>query len=350
MGKLIVNFRFKSSQHSRGVTRYCENILDKCEKANIQYECIMPKKKLNVVRSHLWEQVILPTKLKNDLLWSPVNTGPVRYLNQVVTVHDILPIDMPNLYAHSFFSYEYFKWVLEHLLRNVKKIITVSNYTKERIMERLLIPDKKISVCNNAICPLVPATPESIRYVREKYHIDRERYVLSVASLDIKKNLAALVKAWNILKDSIKKDINLVLVGQQHNQLSLKHLCLDDIPDGVVITGFVPDEDLPALYKGASAFVFPSLYEGFGLPPIEAMSCGTPVVVSNVTSLPEVCGDAAVYVDPLDIESIANGILKILEDTSLVEDLRSKGFKRVALFSWDACAKKHLEVFSNLMI
>ena len=121
------------------------------------------------------------------------------------------------------------------------------------------------------------------------------------------------------------------------------------LKDRVVFLDYVPEKDLPHLYSEAAAFVFPSLYEGFGLPPLEAMACGCPVIVSNAASLPEVCGDAAYYVDPYDVESIAEGIYKVLMNEILRQDLIAKGLERVKLFSWEKAAKEHLKVFEEVL-
>jgi glycosyltransferase involved in cell wall biosynthesis len=232
----------------------------------------------------------------------------------------------------------------------VLTVITVSNYTKQRLMEVCHIPETKIRVIYEAAEEhFRPVTQEAKEATKKKYDLSKEQYILSVAALNPRKNLGTLIKAWDVLRPQLGGQVNLVLVGMLYFNTSLAQLGLDNLPEDVILTGHVDDCDLPALYAGASAFVYPSLYEGFGLPPLEAMACGTPVVVSNVSSLPEVCGEAVVYIDPYSVDSLAEGILSVLTDRALSSHLSEKGLARVAEFSWERAAKEHLACFKEFM-
>ncbi len=348
---LNINARLLKHNSLSGIPRYIQGILKGLDARNFEYTLLYPDKKLNVIKAHLWEQFILPGRSKNSLLWSPANSGPFRVHNQVVTVHDVLHVDRPDLHVNSFLAGKLYKFMYPRLFKNCLGILTVSNYTKSRIMELYKIPSEKIKVVYETPADIFkPCSESEIKAVREKYKLTQDRgYVLSLGSLDIKKNLKNLIKAWQILDNYIKKDFDLILSGQEVERMTLERLELDKIPDGVKFTGFVDDKDLPALYSGASLFIFPSLYEGFGLPPVEAMSCGAPVIVSNATSLPEICGDGALQVDPYDIESIAAGIKSVLEDNSLAESLRAKGLARSKFFSWEHEIDEHIEFFRRFI-
>lgn len=342
---------------SWGIRRYILKVLEGLASSKFPCETIHPKKSFNVFKGHLWEQFVLPRLLEEgDLLWSPAHSGPIKHHNQVLTVHDLIQVECPELNAleikgYQYYKYLWFKWLWPRLFSNVQSIIAVSNYTKERIVELFNVPEDKITVIHEAPDECFkPVSEKEIKQVREKYNIVWERYILSLGSLDPKKNFGMLIKAWKKLPDFLKKDMGLIVIGMSHSRISLQKIGLDTLPQNVVFTGFAADEDLPALLCGASTFVFPSLYEGFGLPPLEAMACGTPVVASNVTAIPEVCGDAALYASPLDADDFVDKIKAILESTTLAEKMRMEGLARAAQFSWERCAKEHIEVFQKFSV
>jgi glycosyltransferase involved in cell wall biosynthesis len=175
-----------------------------------------------------------------------------------------------------------------------------------------------------------------------------ERFILFVGSLQPRKNIVSLIKAYAALHKSYKDYCKLVLVGFDgwHTDEIMK-IRSSEGNNIIIYDKIRSNESLAAIYQKANAFVFPSLYEGFGFPPLEAMACGCPVMVSNTSSLPEVCGEAALYVDPMDLESIRDGIQKLLTDCALRQELKAKGLQRAKLFTWDKCALQHLKVFEN---
>lgn len=210
-------------------------------------------------------------------------------------------------------------------------IVTVSEFSKKEIIKYLGVPEEKIIVMPNGVDldlyhPNYPE--EEVSRCKEKYHIDRE-YFLYLGTLEPRKNLVNLVKAYGLLKDELKENApKLVLAGGKGWYYESIFETVEELglKQDVIFTGYVPEEDVPLLMNGAKAFVFPSLYEGFGMPPLEAMACGTPVIVSNTTSLPEVVGDAGVLVDPEDVEGIAKKLKSIEYSTVKKGILRSKQY------------------------
>jgi len=187
--------------------------------------------------------------------------------------------------------------------------------------------------------------------VRQTYRITSD-YILSVGSIQPRKNLVRLVRAYSLLRNKVGADKlpKLVFVGKRAWLYDETLRALEDasLGDSVVLTGYVPESDLPALYSGATCFVYPSIFEGFGLPPLEAMQCGTPVIIGNRTSLPEVVGNAAFAVDPFDVDAIAGAIEQMLNKPALRDDLRVKGLERAKMFDWRETARSTLRVYEQV--
>ncbi len=189
-----------------------------------------------------------------------------------------------------------------------------------------------------------PRAPEEIQAARRSLGINAPAYILYVGSLEPRKNLRRLLQAWARVQPSLGAEVELVVAGAKGSSRVFECARLDPLPPGVQFTGYVSDEQLPCLYSGALALVYPSLYEGFGLPPLEAMACGTPVVTSNGTSLPEVAADVAVLVDPEDIDSIAEGIRRVVASSALRDHMRQLGLERASRTTWDYTAQRTLQV------
>lgn len=298
---------------------------------------------------HLWEQFALPRWVsKEDLLWSPCGSGPLAIKNQVVTIHDIANLEHPEWF-NSWFA-RWYNFLVPRLVNKVKKVIVVSTFTKTRLMEITGISSEKISVIHNGIDErFVPKKQDEIDNTRKFLGIPSSNYMLSLGSLEPRKNLHRLLEAWNLICNKIPNDVWLVLAGGKGKSTVFKDLSFDNLPPRVYFTGYVSDEHLPALYSGAIAFAYVSLYEGFGLPPLEAMACGVPVITSNTTSIPEVVGDAAILVNPYDTEEIADSIYKLVGNASLCEQLRLQGLKRARRFNWDNTAKQIWELLNSAM-
>jgi|YNPMSStandDraft_1061717.scaffolds.fasta_scaffold00348_12 glycosyltransferase involved in cell wall biosynthesis len=280
---------------------------------------------------------------KADIFWSTMYFVPDVDYPIVSTFYDITPLKIDE--------YRKFREELVLRLRNVinhsKFIISISEASKKDICEYFKLDSNKVYVTHLAasdIYRLIDKNEVKI-FLQENYNIDYD-YILYVGNMGPHKNITNLVKAYNIIKNKFK--VKLILCGKtSYAENVLKEIEDLNLGSYVKILNFVPIRHLPYLYNGASLFVYPSKYEGFGLPVLEAMKCRVPVVTSNVSSLPEVGGDAALYVDPYDIENIANAILKVLQSDELKRELSKKSIERAKLFSWYITARKTLEVFKK---
>lgn len=295
----------------------------------------------------LWQQTILPIKLRNQnisLLYSTVPEGVLfPCVNQIITIHDLIPVKFPELFPKLKYHYYY---NLPLLLKNSRALICDSESTKKDILSFYKVHDKQVYV--------IPVgydkkkfKPQERGIVKKKYGFTN--YILYVGDLRPYKNLERSIEAFNSLK---LKDFKFVIVGKKDLRFypALQKKVEDlSLKEKVLFMGYLPDEDLPSLYSEAAALIFPSLYEGFGLPLLEAMACGCPVITSNTSSLPEVCEEAAFYVDPYSIDSIAEGIFKVVTTPSLRTLLIKKGFERVPYFSWEKTAGEVLNVFDSVI-
>jgi len=213
------------------------------------------------------------------------------------------------------------------------------------------MPEEKIKMIYEAASPsFSPVEYQLLDEVQRRYGIGG-RYILGVGTLEPNKNFRGLLRAYHLVRERMQTRIQLVLVGQKGWDYSE---LLSEFEDSryrrdIIRTGYVSDNDLVALYTGAEVFVFPSFYEGFGLPVLEAMSCGTPVITSNSSSLPEVVGDAGLLIDPRNIQEIVEAIMKILHDELLQQSLSSKALKRAQCFSWDRCVQETIEVYQRVV-
>jgi glycosyltransferase involved in cell wall biosynthesis len=258
----------------------------------------------------------------------------------VVTVHDCIHLLFPQ-YLPSRYAWRYAHFMMGSAIKRASLVFTVSEASRRDILHFFPWADpEKVQVVPNALDPEMLEDPgeEETDRVRERYQV-RGRLLLYAGNIKPHKNLERLITAFSLLRrKSGFDDVRLVIVGsaEENKYAALRRQAeVTGVRNDVRFFGFVPDKTLAALYRLASVFAFPSLYEGFGLPPLEAMACGTPVVTSRLSSLPEVVGDAAVFVDPWSIEDIAEGLERALTDQALVADLRARGLERVKAFSWE---------------
>lgn len=333
--EIVVNTRSLHGAFT-GVQRYTSELLARLGE---QVEVVSPRRPLHGVMGHAWEQMVLPLKLNGRLLWSPGNTGPLAVCNQLVTVHDTSALDHPEWFDSRFAAW--YRFLLPRLVRRVRRVIADSEFTKSRLVATSgLNPDKVVVVPVGVDPRFRPEEADRLNEVVAALGLPSPRYVLSLGSLEPRKNLGHLLKAWEMAHKRMPDDVWLVVAGAKGKPMIFKDVELNDLPRRVILTGFVADELLPRLYAGALAFVYPSLYEGFGLPPLEAMACGTPVLTSNVASLPEVVGEAGIMVDPYDTEAIAEGLTRLVEDSALRDEMRRRGLERARLFSWERTAEE----------
>ena len=286
------------------------------------------------------------SQTKYDLYWQPnfIPNSGIKAKKIVTSVHDFSFILHKDFHPKE--RIEYFE---RYFFQNVVKsdaIITGSHYSKQEILERLpAFSDQDVHVIYHGI-------DHSLFRLYEKEPLAfelPEKFILSVGSIEPRKNLIGLLQAYELLPLALKDSYKLVLVGFKGWQNQEIMEIMEKNKHNIIYLGFISDEELARVYNRATAFVFPSFYEGFGLPLIEAFACGTPVISSNRSSLPEVGSDAVLYCDPDDITDIANKIQQLLEDEALQQRLRQKGLQRAKLFSWEKSAKEHEKVFMSLL-
>lgn len=299
---------------------------------------------------YLWEQMVLPFKIKAQNLDLIHSFGYVQPLHppcaSVVTIHDL---NFHNLASSmSYQKRSILRFFVTRSAQRADHIITVSEFSKKQIVEILDIPEDKVTVTYNAVRQK-EYRPQPFEIVSEKYGL-RQPYILALSSFSPHKNMASLIKAFAILRKREFRDLHLVVVGHSPNgKGSLEQLVQDlEIQDAVIFTGYVEDDVLPTLYAHAEAFVFPSLYEGFGIPVLEAFMYGAPVACSKAAALPEIAGDAACYFNPKNVEEMANVISQILCSGKLRKSLVDRGKEQVAKFTWEETARKTINVYKKV--
>lgn len=297
----------------------------------------------------------IPLILSAELRRNPVDVLHVQFTSPpfspcpvVVSIHDLSFEHLPQTFKWR--SRKQLRLTVRRSAREASQVIALSEYARKDIVDTYRLPPEKVTPI-----PLAAASHfrpisnvEELQRVRQTYGIEGE-YILSVGAIQPRKNLSRLVAAYSRLRRA-KREGNLpklVLVGKcawlyQETLRTIKEL---QVSDSVILTGYVPEIDLTVLYSGALCFVYPSYFEGFGLPPLEAMKCGAPVIVGNRTSLPEVVGDAGILVDPFNADAIAEAMDRVISDSNLRADLRVKGLARAKLFDWRETARQTLAVY-----
>ncbi|MEO3703105.1 glycosyltransferase family 1 protein [Acinetobacter ursingii] len=327
--------------HTTGVQRYTKKIIENWNDQSIQ-EISPDENFASGLKGHFWEQFILPRKCKdNKILWCPSNTGPLSYTNQVVTIHDTVPFDHPEWLNPKFVWW--YKFLQPKLVKKVKHIITISEFSKNKIIEHFNIPEEKISVIYNGI----DIENKSSNIEEKNNFIDLPPYILSVGSLEPRKNLSRLITAFLQYKKEIKSDIKLVIVGKEGVSRVFGEAGVSEVNhDDIIFTGHVSDYELQYLYQHSLGFCYPSLYEGFGLPPLEAMQFSVPVLTSNSTAIKELCENRAILVEPISIESISEGIFNLLNG-GISQETIDNNLKYVKELSWKKCANQTYQVLSK---
>ena len=345
-----VNARFLT-QNITGVQRYAIEISKQLKAIlndqvlfvspkNIIHNKIAEELEVCVVgknRGHIWEQFDLPIYLiknKSPLLLNLANTAPICYGNNIVTLHDIAFERFSENFDWKFGIF--YRLLIPRIVKKAIKIITVSKFSKQEICDFYKISSQKIYVIYNAASNIF----------HQKIKNCSEKYVLAVSSLNYQKNFHSLIRAFNMLDDN---NIKLFLVGDINRNFADIGL-LKDIQGNknIVFKGRIDDDELISLYSNAVCFIYPSLYEGFGIPPLEAQACGCPVVCSNAASLPEVCGDSVIYFDPYSVKDMRDKILSVLNDEILQKELRTKGFNNIKRFSWKRSVEQVIEILRSL--
>jgi len=291
----------------------------------------IPTQKRGRMSGNLWEQIDLPLLVGPRLLFSPGNIAPYLGRNQVVTIHDASVFATP--YAYSFPFRLKYTTIINRLGRTSLKILTDSEFSKFELNRYCKIPLEKIEVIYLGGNHIVRHPPDESIYTR--FQFGERPFFLAVGSNSLHKNFATALQAFS---NAGFKDVDFVITGGDFSKVFRESN--DRLPENVIKTGYISDQELRALYNRAVGLVYPSFYEGFGLPPLEAMTCGCPVICSNAASLPEVYGDAALSCDPHDTSSFTKHMKALLADSSLREELREKGLRRSGQFTWEVTAEK----------
>ncbi|MCY7357173.1 MAG: glycosyltransferase family 4 protein [Rudanella sp.] len=282
----------------------------------------------------------------------PTEVGKSRHLRPVITIHDLIPLQRPDWFRE---GVQTVRQAIDSLTPDTH-VVCVSEATRTDFLNHTnFIPEQVTTIPLAASRELFyPVTdPDRIAEVQRRFGIMGGGYILSLATFEPRKNIDHLVRSFARLvqERTIPDDFNLVLVGTKGwkiEQIMAEISRVDHLQSRIILTGFVPDEDLAPLYSGALAFVYPSLYEGFGLPPLEAMQCGLPVITSNQSSLPEVVGDAALLVPPTDSDALCQALLTLINSSSVRTELAQRALDRASLFSWERFIREHILLYNTL--
>ena len=355
-----INGRFLT-QPATGVQRFAleilnglDNILNSKNALKSNYICLVPTdtirnsfpkwqnisiQECGFMHGNLWEQLELPFFARKGLLLDLCNIGPLFHPSQIIVIHDASVFAVPEAYS-TLFKLKY-KLVYYFLSRTAEKVITVSQFSKRELSRYLKINADRIAVIPEGCEHILRA--ELDVSILDKYSLCTQPYLLAVGSSSLHKNLNSVIKAINLTHEKLP---NLVITGGRFSKVFTQTDRSQD--EGITHLGYVSDGQLRALYENAVAFIFPSLYEGFGLPPLEAMRCGCPVICSNSASIPEICGDAALYFDPTNLSEIRSQIQHLVDNPPTQKLLKQNGVLRAQSFTWDRAAQSLLTILKEL--
>ncbi len=353
-----------------GITQYTLNLIRALAAVDQENTYIILQKRAdqrviasqsNFRRVHLWtpahhplEQYLLSVELlahhNVDLIhWTDFIPPLYSHRPNVITVHDLAFLLYPHFLTRD--SAKYYG-LIDQAVRRADHIIAVSEATKRDLVRLTGTPPKKITVIYEAAEPIY--TPiqdqDALIDIRSRYHLP-DQYILFVGTIEPRKNLKTLIRAFDLLRTNYKTPAHLVIVGKQGWLYEDVYQLIEELgrQNEIHFLGRVPTADLPLLYNAAQMLVLPSFYEGFGLPPLEAMACGIPVIVSNISAMPEVVGDAALRVEPEDVEGFAVAMNRLLTEADLRADMIAKGRKRAKCFSWQRAALETIDVYQKVV-
>lgn len=295
---------------------------------NIKY------KKVGFLKGHLWEQIELPLYARNGFLINLCNVAPLIKTNQIVTIHDVAVYACPQGFS-TLFKWWY-KIIFFTLGKRLEHMITVSEFSKQELIRYCKISANQIHVIYSGIDHILTIIPDG--KVLQKYNLQDKKFIFAVSSLNHNKNFKMVIEAAKLNPEN-----SFVIAGGTNPKVFSTNSL--ELPKNVKYIGYITDKELVDLYRHAGCFVYPSLYEGFGFPPLEAMAWGCPVVVSKCASLPEICGDAVIYCDPYNPEDVLQKINLVLKNKEVGRVLSLKGIEHVKNFSWEKCVKELFEVF-----
>ncbi|MBI5748887.1 MAG: glycosyltransferase family 4 protein [Nitrospinae bacterium] len=357
--RILIDARVISDK-MHGIARYTYNLIKNLSDIDTKNEYVMLSnhdrlidfssgyKNFKLVRCNtplysIQEQFKIPKILKRegaDIYHSPTFSAPLyQQCKTIMTVHDMIHL----VFGKSIHRL-YYRYIVKTAMMKASSIITVSEYSKTDIVKYLGIPKEKIYVTYNGIDEKFrPVHNKTIDNIKKKYGIF-SRYILFVGNQKPHKNVDNILKAFKMAMEKEGLNHHLILVGVKNGYIKIA----GELDKRVIYINNHTDDDLVELYQSADLFLSPSLYEGFGLPMLEAMACGVPVVTSNRTSIPEVTGNAAILADPENIQEIANAICKVLKDENLKSDLIRKGLEQAKMFSWKRMAEETLELYKRV--
>jgi glycosyltransferase involved in cell wall biosynthesis len=308
----------------------------------------------------VWEQFVLPKaveKEKCDILHCTSNTAPLSInIPLVLTLHDIIYMESLSLFTKGASLYQKFgnlyrRIIVPRIVKKTDKIITVSKFEKKRIVEYFGLNNDKLSVVYNGVGRhFVKINEQSKNHLIKKKYKLPDKFIFFLGNTDPKKNTLRVLKAYELyLRKSSKK---LPLVVSDFNKKILKQslskINAENIIDNIYLTGYIPNMDLPAVYSQSELFLYPSLRESFGIPIVEAMACGVPVITSNTSSMPEISGEAAVLIDPFNVQEITNAMITIEDNLESRNHLIQTGFKQTEKFLWEVMAQKVLNIYQKI--
>lgn len=303
-----------------------------------------------------WEQVHLPKSIKKnklDILHCTANTAPLfTQVPLVLTLHDIIYLENVDFKgtAYQNIGNLYRRWLVPKIVKKAALVLTVSQFEKENIQKRLRLADDKVQVLYNGVSARFNANyaPEQVEAFRRKYNLPAQ-YVMFLGNTAPKKNTMNVIKAFVDFCLSAKSEMQLVLLDYKKElvEKTLEELKQPSLINRFVFPGYVPHNEIPLMYNAATVFLYPSLRESFGLPILEAMACGVPVITSITSSMPEVAGDAALLVDPLQYKEIAVAMHNLATNEDLRESLKKKGLERAKQFTWRSSAEQLLSIYEG---
>jgi glycosyltransferase involved in cell wall biosynthesis len=350
--KFTINGRFLT-QNVTGVQRYAREITSILTrtKGNELFSVVTPRLVSGVpfnqfgatpvgrLSGHLWEQAELPYFTRDQLLLNLCNTGPLCHRNQVTVIHDAAVFAAPSGFSKNFLAW--YRYLLPRICRRSRLVVTVSEFSKTQLVKYCGADSRCIAVVPNGVDHIdrIDIDPDTL----QKFHLEDHPFVLGVGSLHPNKNFGLFIKVAEALAEM---GVEFVVAGGGDSQVFADAGLASD---QVRFLGYVTDGELKALYTHAACLVFPSFYEGFGIPPLEAMRCGCPVIASDAASLPEVCGDAALYASPDSAEEFSQQVTRILTSESLRDELAVKGRLRANDFRWEVSAQLLATLVSPLI-
>jgi len=350
----IGRFLWHFLQHATASNYPHEYVLFCNQKTHIPFD--LPKLKKVIITEKItpiWDQILLPLNIareKIDVFFTPYFKAPFFLpSNMVLIINDLIPLFFPE--EHRLINRLYFRFMCGMAARRATKIITISANSRDDIIKFFSLPSNKIEVIHLGVEKRFRSPDIRIEETRRKYTLP-QKFILYVGNLSPHKNVQGLIKSYASLPLNLREEYKLVLSSFSSDKYFAyieKVIKEMKLTKDVLFTGFIDEKDLPAVYHMSSLFAFPSLYEGFGLPPLEAMACGCPVVSSDTSSMPEVLGDAALFFNPYHIEEMSLAIRQMLEDENLRNRFRQKGLERAKLFTFEEMTNRILDVFESVL-